>query len=421
MTGTAAPDTDEQDGIVLLTVVVPRNSRLTKTLGLHNGQWGVVRDYGRAYRVTAQEAPVHDIESLATVLTGAAERPDTCVIRGGIKPGHEARVRQPHGVRRLAYSRPNEADGEAAFEERARRWIAVDLDSLPLPEHIDPIGEVEHVIDAALDRLPIEFQQASCYYQLTAGHGIKPGGRVRLFFWLSRRVTNAEAKRWIPKSIADPCVHAVVQPIYTAAPLLPPGVADLLPKRHGVRYGACDAVEVPDLSRPASARSSAHGGTSVFDGSFEHALARIGDPPAYPDGAGYYGPVGDALKAVVRDVGSKVDTAQVLARVETVIRERIGNRGEAYLDHRLRDAGRLLHWLIDKAREREQRETDGWVEHHGLPAYYPGPVEPRDAALGRTRTVIGDFIANAGLRVAIKQEVQRRWQQASDLIFAADG
>ena len=61
-------------------------------------------------------------------------------------------------------------------------------------------------------------------------------------------MTNAEAKRWIPGSIADPSIHAIVQPIYIAPPLFPPGQRDFLPGRSGMRVDVDDQVEVPDFS-----------------------------------------------------------------------------------------------------------------------------------------------------------------------------
>jgi hypothetical protein len=226
------------DGIVLLTVVTPVKSRLTKTLARSTtDKWYVKTDYGNIRRVQAREIPVWDIVSLTNVLMAASRNPRICAIRGGIRGGFEEAVLRPNGVRRLAYDRPDEQDGQAAFEERPRRWVACDLDSFPLPEHIDPTADIEHVIDAAIERLPPEFRSASCFWQLTSGHGIKPGGRTRLFFWLSRPVTNAEATRWIPKSIADPAVHRTVQPIYIAAPIFPVGQTDFLPVRCGLRAG----------------------------------------------------------------------------------------------------------------------------------------------------------------------------------------
>ena len=191
---------DNANGVVLPTVVTPAKSRLTKTLARsRTGKWIVAAAYGKIWRVRAREVPVQDIGSLSDVLLAASRDPRVCAIRGGIRPGFEEAALSATGVRRLAYDRPTEVGGVAAFEERARPWVACDLDSFPLPDHIDPIVDFEHVIDVAMERMPPEFRSASCFWQLTSGHGIKPGGRARLFFWLSRPVTNNEATRWIPQ------------------------------------------------------------------------------------------------------------------------------------------------------------------------------------------------------------------------------
>ena len=414
---------DPQDGIVLLTVVTPRASRLTKTLGRENGEWKIMSDYGGITRVNARERPVHDITSLSDVLTATAGDPRVCVIRGGIRLGFEDIALRHGGVRRLAHDRPDEIAGVAVFEERARRWIALDLDSFPLPAHIDPVADIDHVLDAAIERLPAEFRAASCFRQLTSGHGIKPGGRVRLFFWLSRPVTNAEARRWIPKSIADPSVHAIVQPIYVAAPLFPAGERDFLARRSGLHPGTEAEVQVPDLTVPARGgasgwRRGAHRargdrGSGTRDAgldveSVEAALELMGDPPEFPDGQGFHAPLDSAFKAATREFGSDLDQEALLAQVGAKLRERIGRRGEAYLNRRIQDARPWLAWLVRKAAEREARGPTVAPPGHRLPAYRPGPTEAREAALARQEAMIGRVIDDALRRAAIRREVRAR-------------
>src|ERR1700676_50988 len=106
------------DGIVLLAVVTPVKSRLTKTLARSAaGKWHVAADYGNIRRVQAREIPVWDIGSLSSVLLAASYDPRMCAIRSGIRLGFEADAAAPTGVRRLAYDRLDEQDGQAAFEE----------------------------------------------------------------------------------------------------------------------------------------------------------------------------------------------------------------------------------------------------------------------------------------------------------------
>ena len=67
--------------------------------------------------------------------------------------------------------------------------------------------------------LPEEFWTADCIVQATAGHGIKPGMRLRLWFWLSRPLGRGELDRWFANSPVDRSVFRTVQAIYTAAPV----------------------------------------------------------------------------------------------------------------------------------------------------------------------------------------------------------
>ena len=45
-----------------------------------------------------------------------------------------------------------------------------------------------------MERLPSAFAEAEGIVQASAGHGIKPDIRLRLWFWLDRPITGAEAK-----------------------------------------------------------------------------------------------------------------------------------------------------------------------------------------------------------------------------------
>lgn len=94
--------------------------------------------------------------------------------------------------------------------------------------------------------------------QATASHGIKPGCRLRLWYWLDRPTTGAELTRWLHGSPADPSIFRTVQPIYTAAPIFASGALDHLPERMVMLPGA-DMVEVasPDELKPPAPRPPA--------------------------------------------------------------------------------------------------------------------------------------------------------------------
>ena len=344
-----------EDGIVFLRVVEPVSSVMAKKLRRRSdGRWEVFGDYGRSKRVRAVERPVRDLASLANALREVAENQKVCAIRGGIRAGFEEAVTAPKGVRRLLHDRPEEQE-TAAFEERARCWVACDLDSFTLPEFVDPIADVEHVIDAAVEQLPPEFYDTSCFWQLTSSHGIKPGGRVRLWFWLSRPTSNRELKAWLNAAKVDHAVFAAVQPIYTASPSIPSGVPDLLPVRVGERMGDRDWVEVPAPEDLAAVERVFSGGNSdrLSVKSDEEALQLMGDPPAYPDGRGFFAPVKAAIAAAVADNGIYVDADALLARIDAQLVERGHTRSASYIAFRKKDARTLVEWYIRRAEERE--------------------------------------------------------------------
>jgi hypothetical protein len=382
---TAAAPMTARDGIIVLQVVQPASAILTKTLRkTASGEWIISGEYGNATRVRAEERPVSCLADLAAVLREVASDPKRCVIRGGLRDGFVEAALQPEGVRRRLYSRPGEP---AAFEERARRWVACDLDSFDLPGFVDPVLDVDHVIDAALEQLPPAFADASFYWQLTSGHGIKPGGRVRLWFWLSRPTTNRELKIWLGGAKVDVAVFAAVQPIYTAAPLLPPGLIDFLPSRAGLRAGGCDDVEVPAsdvlISRQKQGAASATVGGFVA-ASVEQALEAMGDPPAYPDGRGFHEPIKAAFSAAIRADGSKVDQVALLMRIDEALAERGHTRPAGYIEARSRDARRWMEWWVWLAAENDAAQSAGALDG----PHYRRPHLSGEEASRRLRWVV---------------------------------
>ena len=94
---------------------------------------------------------------------------------------------------------------------------------------------------------------------LVASHGIKPGVRLRLWFWLSRPTSGAELAHWFEGCPIDPATFRTVQPNYTASPIFPAGTADPLPVRLAMLPGAQAVARVPaaSLLRPVRVLSAA--------------------------------------------------------------------------------------------------------------------------------------------------------------------
>jgi hypothetical protein len=79
---------------------------------------------------------------------------------------------------------------------------------------------------------------------------VKPGGRVRLFYWLDRMLGRAELKRWLGTVPGlDFSTLNDLTPNYVAKPTFV-GMPDPVPVRSGLVAGAVDAVAVPPLPEP---------------------------------------------------------------------------------------------------------------------------------------------------------------------------
>jgi len=189
------------------------------------------------------EAPVAGAADLFATLEALSQSPRVMIVRGAILPGvNRSSMRRAHAT-------------EPTLAEAARRWLLIDVDSwraeIPADDFAaDPAGWVPK----AVAELPEAFQGAACWYQATASAGIKPGVRLRLAFWLSRPLTNAEIRKWIVgwRLPVDAALYTPSQPHYLARPICEAGVADPVDPalRSGILAGRTDTVEVPGVLDP---------------------------------------------------------------------------------------------------------------------------------------------------------------------------
>jgi len=204
-----------------ITVMQARDvKRMAKTL-LRDGTF---LDYDAAYYYSAETVPLTGLDDLWPLLLWLLPRPDRCVVRGRLANGETA-----HKIRRLIHADKEKGD-PATLVDVPRRWLAIDVDGIDRPEHI-PAHDLLGCADAAIERLPRPFWRAECIVQASAGHGIKPGCRLRLWYWCDRPMSGVELKRWLKDYPVDPSVFGSAQPIYTAAPIFAPGVLEHLPQR----------------------------------------------------------------------------------------------------------------------------------------------------------------------------------------------
>ena len=266
-----------------LTVVQDARSRpLTKSFRRVGGR--IVKGaYPNASEFRALEVEIEGIRSLAAVLDAVVMDGHAAVIRGA--PGKfyprdglpAFRLLQPQeglasaqtGARisqQQIRTRGLQADGEhryavtwlPTFEDCPRCWTILDVDRVPVPDHLIDAGSmipaaVEHVVGL----LPEPFRTATCWWSISSSAAIPgPHGRevakelkLKLAFWLDRPLLGTEVKRWMAaeKAPVDPAVFSAVQLTYVARPGFGPGLHDPVARRSGIWQGEADTVEVPAL------------------------------------------------------------------------------------------------------------------------------------------------------------------------------
>jgi len=201
-----------------VTVLRARGRRLGKRIRAD----GTIEAYDNARSFDLIEIAVAGLDDIQELLR-RLERCRNCgIVRGAISD--PARTR---GVRRLLY--PDGAD-QPTLREVPRRWLALDIDTLPRPEWI-AIDDLVSCGRLAIETLPTEYRRARFIVQATGGHGLKPGVRMRLWCWLSRAVGGGELKHWLRRSPVDPSVFGPANIIYTAPPVIEPGAFDPLTTR----------------------------------------------------------------------------------------------------------------------------------------------------------------------------------------------
>lgn len=214
-----------------------QNLRLAKTIRPDG-----IEDYGSARKFDGWTAHVKNLDEIEALLSRLVHLPRLCVVRGELTNGPRAT-----GIRRLLYPDPKTGD-QPTLREVPRRWLAIDAEGIDRPAGVG-VSDLPECARVAVQRLPAAFHNADCIAQLTAGHGIKPDLRLRLWFWLSRPTSGGELKRWLRGAPADPSIFAAAQIIYTAAPIFE-GCTDHLPNRLARIPGAA-AVQVPSSEQLA--------------------------------------------------------------------------------------------------------------------------------------------------------------------------
>jgi hypothetical protein len=254
-----------------LTILHARGRRLAKMIRRD----GTIDGYDSARHFDLVERPVAALQAVAAILQQLEPRTDCAVVRGAI-----ADPARTDGVRRLVHADPATGD-QPTLRERPRLYLALDLDGVPLPAGLDR-RDLAACADEVVKLLPPAFHGAQHIVAATGSHLLKPGARLRLWFWLSRPVGQAELAAWLRDAPVDAALFRPAQLIYTAAPLFPAGAADPMPCRTMLLPGA-PVVDVPSPAalapppRPASAPPPSHaaGGSRYASAALARGAARV--------------------------------------------------------------------------------------------------------------------------------------------------
>jgi hypothetical protein len=123
----------------------------------------------------------------------------------------------------------------------------MDVDGVDCPTGLDPVREPESAARHVISLLPKQFHGAGFRWQLTSSAGIpgKTGIRMRLTFWMDRKLTGEDQKAWFTlaneaagKRMLDLSIYTANQLIYTAPPVLL-NIEDPVPRRSGMRRPGC--------------------------------------------------------------------------------------------------------------------------------------------------------------------------------------
>jgi Virulence-associated protein E len=213
-----------------LTILKSRGPLMTK-------RWTStgIKPYDRAKNFSVRENAVSDIHDLARALTGIADQPDQCVIRGAFIDDQRDASRD-QTTRDLEH-----------FREVPHQWVCLDVDNF-VPVLADPVSEPSEAVGEFIEtQLPLEFTDRSYYWQLSSSAGA-PGKeqylKAHIWFFLSEPVFGSLLEVWARHGSlpVDKTVFRTVQIHYTANPVIDAGVVCPVAQRSGFVQGALDEV-----------------------------------------------------------------------------------------------------------------------------------------------------------------------------------
>jgi hypothetical protein len=209
---------------------------------------GIALPFSCGSAFTVAEEPIRHSQDFFMLLDRIQHDRRLFLIRGRLREEHRDVLETGEPVRKTCH--PQEDGYPAIFEAAPHRWLMLDMDDVPLlydgTYAIDPT-DLQLVGAMAIDLLPPEFREVTHWQQLTGSAGIKPGGRIRLAYWLDRAITDQQAKRWFRRCRGVDCMlFSPVQARFTARPRFTNMAEPVSGPRSGWDFTMTNEVVVPD-------------------------------------------------------------------------------------------------------------------------------------------------------------------------------
>lgn len=164
-----------------------------------------------AFLFDVEQCEIGDLHQLSALLKDLEKQPNAFIVRGKLNEGQSSL-----SVRRRF------AGVGASFRAHKCQWLCVDIDHLAPPNELPHFNEQPNLVaEYAASHLSQEFHGVDFYWQYSGSMGIKPGIRIHLWFWLSRPITDQEARAWLldAQTKIDFSLYTPIQPHFTAAPI----------------------------------------------------------------------------------------------------------------------------------------------------------------------------------------------------------
>jgi hypothetical protein len=319
---------------------------MTKEIRRHRKTGKIIKsNYSNEKHFNIRAAALTGFAEMAERLTALTLQNYAFVVRGEPLPDVNRA-----SCRRLLYP---DGDDPATFEDAPRHWFAVDVDKVPVPDHVDDIGDPDGAIDWVIGRMPPDLHEGSCWWQFTTSQGL-PGTEgalsARFWFWNSVPVDCAGLRRWSAaankvagRKLVDPGLYTAVQPHYLANPIFV-DIPDPVPQRCGVRHGLDESVSLvipePDPDDPET-----YGQGGFVSRGVEAFLAEIGSE------RGFRSPIVGAIASYFATNGPDANPDTIKDRVRQAI-SGAPNGGRSDDDIKRYRSDRHLNDII------------GWVRQH---------------------------------------------------------